>query len=392
MFDSFCKIFIKNHKDYDNETVRKNYGTFSGVVGIVVNVILSVFKLIVGLLSASIAIIADSLNNLSDAAASLVSIISFKLAAKPADREHPFGHARIEYIASMIVSFLILVVGVETITSAVEGIVSFINGESDKSTNITYITFIILSVSVLFKLVLAAFYRFVGKRINSTVILASAVDSVSDAVSTAVVLISSIVIKATGWVLVDSIMGAVVSVMILVAGLKILNETKNSLLGDAPVDETVEKIKNIVSECPHIVGMHDLLVHNYGPNRFIASLHAEVDGSEDIYALHDAIDNVEKNIQEKLGILCTIHMDPITTDDAVVDSLRQFVREVIDEFNPDIGFHDFRVVIGETHTNLIFDIVVPFEITKVDEVKQKIADLIHSKRSEFYSVITVDRA
>ena len=249
-----------------------------------------------------------------------------------------------------------------------------------------------MSVSVIFKLVLAAFYRFVGKRINSSVILASAVDSVSDAVSTAVVLISSIVIKLTGWVLVDSIMGAVVSVMILVAGLKILNETKNSLLGDVPIDETVDKIKSIVGECPCIIGMHDLLVHNYGPNRFIASLHAEVDGSEDIYALHDAIDNVERNIQEQLGIMCTIHMDPIITDDAVVDSLRQFVRGVIDELNPNIGFHDFRVVVGETHTNLIFDIVVPFEITNVDEIKDKIAAIIHSKRNEYYSVITVDRA
>jgi cation diffusion facilitator family transporter len=392
MFDAFCKIFIKNHKDYENESVRERYGTFSGIVGILVNALLSVIKLIIGVLSASIAIIADSMNNLSDAGASLVSIISFKLASKPADREHPFGHARIEYVASMIVSFLILIVGFETLTGAVEGAVSFIKGESEKNTSVTYLTFIILLISVIFKLVLAAFYRFVGKRINSSVILASAVDSVSDAVSTAVVLASSIIIKVTNWVLIDSIMGAVVSVLILVAGFKILNETKNSLLGDAPVDETVNKIKEIVGECPYIIGMHDLLVHNYGPNRFIASFHAEVNGSDDIYALHDAIDNVEREIQEKLGILCTIHMDPIITDDTVVDSMRSFVKGVIDELDLNVGFHDFRVVIGETHTNLIFDIVVPFEIKNADDLKDEISKRIHSLHNDYYAVITVDRA
>ena len=391
MFEKLFKLFIKDHDDIENEAVRERYGSFSGFVGIAVNLMLASIKLVAGLLSLSISIVADALNNISDAGASLVSVVSFKLASKPADREHPFGHARIEYVASMIVSFLILVVGFESLSSAVKSAVSFISGSGNGETVIGTLTFVILAISVIMKLLLASFYRYAGNKINSSVLKASAVDSVSDAISTAAVLVSFILIGFTGWYILDSLMGAAVSILILVAGLRILNETKNSLLGDAPVESTVEKIKEIVKECPYIIGMHDLLVHNYGPNRFIASFHAEVDGNGDIFVLHDAIDNVERDIQTRLGILCTIHMDPVVTDDEAINSLRSFVEDTVKELGLDLGIHDFRVVIGETHTNLIFDIVVPFERTNAKEICELLERTINEKRSECFAVITVDR-
>ena len=389
MTDLLIKLFIKNHDRPEDNDVRERYGVFSSIVGIVTNLILAAIKLIAGMLSFSIAIVADALNNLSDAGSSIISFVSFKIAAKPADKEHPFGHARIEYVSSMIVSFLILLVGFELLTSSVSGLIS----PSESKLTVTTLTYIILSISILLKLWLGLFYRKIAKRIDSSVVSAAAADSFSDCASTSAVLVSSIIVGLTDWWFIDSVVGLAVSVMILIAGVKILNETKNSLLGEAPIQEVVDSIKSTVEKYPDIVGIHDMLVHNYGPKTYIVSFHAEVDGSRDIYELHDTIDNIEREINQDLRILCTIHMDPIVTNDETVNELRSFTLETVKEICPEASIHDFRTVIGQTHTNLIFDLVLPFDIKEdPDVLVNKIKEAIFNKRENCFCVITVDRA
>ena len=389
MTNLLAKIFIKNSSNTTDPTVRKNYGTLSSIVGITVNFILAAFKMLAGLLSGSVAIIADAFNNLCDSGTSVITLISFKISSKPADKEHPFGHARIEYIASMIVSFIILLVGAELLLDSGKTLLGI--GEA-KNTDITNVTIIILAVSILLKLWLGLFYRKIAKTIDSTVIAAASADSFSDSFATAAVLASSIIIKITNWVILDAIVGIAVSIPIIIAGLKILNETKDILLGEGPVDETVKDIERIIAEFPDIIGIHDLMVHNYGPNRFVASLHAEVDGKKDIYYLHDMIDNAERSINEELQITCTIHMDPIVTDDENVIELKSFLIETMRENGLDLPIHDFRTVIGQTHTNMIFDVVLPFDHPMTaDEVKEKIISAVKAKRANCYCVIVVDR-
>jgi len=390
MTELLSKIFVKNHKDTKNPTVRKAYGSLTSAVGICTNIFLALIKLFIGIISASAAIIADALNNLSDAGSSIITLVSFRMSAKPADRDHPFGHARIEYIASMVISFLILLVGFETLTDSV----SVLIGLSDSEPVIfSYATIIILSLSILFKLWLALFYKKIAKKIDSSVILASSVDSLTDCISTSAVLASAIVIKLTNFQLLDAIVSIGVSSLIIVAGIKILNETKNSLLGEAPVEEQLRDIDRIISEYPEVIGVHDLIIHNYGPNHYIASFHAEVDGSQDIYALHDTIDNIEKRIHNELNITCTIHMDPIVTDDQTVNELKKFLSKIVEEdFKNEFTFHDFRVVVGATHTNLIFDILLPFESKETSEsITTKVCNAVSKRRENCYCVITVDR-
>ena len=384
-----CRLFIKDYNHPENLAVRQRYGTLAGTVGIIINLLLSALKLIIGLLTASIAITADALNNFSDAGASIISLVSFKLASKPADKDHPFGHARIEYIASMIVSIMILIVGIELMTDSLSSILSADNASTPQ---FSLISLIILGTSILAKLWLALFYRHIGKKINSSVIKASGTDSLMDCISTTAVIVSSIVIKFTGWDMADALVGLALSVLIMFAGIKILNETKNSLLGEAPHTEVIEQIHKIISEEPEVIGIHDMLVHNYGPGKYVASFHAEVDGSKDIYLLHDKIDNLERRIGNEMNILCTIHLDPIITNDEVVDELKTFAKNVISDLYPSVGMHDFRVVIGETHTNLIFDVEVPFD-AKISqkEIIEKICQGIQEKRPECFCVITVDR-
>ena len=323
----------QNTNNNINSSVRHKYGIISGIVGIGANLVLAIFKLVIGIITGSVAIMADAMNNLSDAGSAIVSLVSFKLSAKPADRDHPFGHARIEYVASMVVSFLILLVGFEMFSDSLSVIFRF---SEAKEPDFSVPAFIILGFSILVKLFLSLYYRKIGKKINSSVILASATDSLFDTISTLAVLISSIIIKLTSVVIIDAIVGLLVSVMILVAGIRTLNETKNSILGEAPIKETVDSIMKIVSEYPEIIGTHDLIVHNYGPGHYIATLHAEVDGNGDIYFLHDVIDNVEKRLASELNIICTIHLDPITTEDETVNTLRDLVTETVKKINCEI--------------------------------------------------------
>ena len=340
------------------------------------------------IITGSVGIVADSLNNFSDAGSSIVSLISFKIAAKPADRDHPFGHARIEYISSMIVSFIILLVGFELFSESVKGFFS----QETKQLDFSTVTYVILVISVIFKLWLAVFYNNISKKIDSQVIKASAQDSLFDCVATSAVLISSVVIQLTNIALIDSVIGLAVAVVIIIAGLKMLNETKNSLLGEGPVEEIVDSIYDVVNKYPEIIGVHDLLVHNYGPKHYIASFHAEVDGEKDIFMLHDVIDNVEREISNTLGIICTIHLDPIVTNDERITELREFTRGIVTSLYSGANIHDFRVVIGQTHTNLIFDVEVPFEVKdSVEVVVENIKNAVLSQKESHYCVITVDK-
>ena len=385
--DFFLTKFLYK-KSSSEADFRERCGTLSGIVGIFTNIFLAAIKLIGGLISGSIAIIADALNNLSDAGSSVVTFFSFKISSKPADRDHPFGHARMEYVCSMIVSFLILIVGFELLS---ESLTSLFAGKQE--IKISAITIIILSASICMKLLLGAFNLKIAKRIDSTAIKATATDSFSDAISTTAVLISTIVIYYTDWYLIDGIIGIGVSLIIMLAGIKILNETKNSLLGEAPVDEVLKSIMNVIEKYPTVIGVHDMMIHNYGPHHYIASFHAEVDGEKDVYLLHDEIDNIEKEINESLGILCTIHLDPIVTNDEEVNALRSFTLEKVKLVYPDANIHDFRTVVGTTHINLIFDLVIPFENKEnIDVIKRKIEAEIQKERPNCFCVITVDRA
>ncbi len=387
MTELLLRLFVKDRDDIRSPRVRQAYGTLSSIVGIILNLIIAVGKVAVGILFGSIAIQADGINNFSDAGSQIISLISFKMASKPADKEHPFGHARIEYVASMIVSFLILIIGYDLFTESVRGLFS---GESD--TEFSYISIVVLSVSIVVKLWLCLFNRKLGRKINSEVMMATSADSFSDAIATFAVLISMIVFKITGFGLMDAIMGVIVAVIIFIAGIKILNETKNSILGHAADPQTVADISEIVSRYPDALGIHDMVVHNYGPGIVIASLHIEVDGSKNIFDTHDMIDLIEKQLEEELHIRATIHMDPIVTDDEQVTELKQLVRNVVKEIDERFDIHDLRFVRGNTHSNLIFDVCVPFDVKYTDaQLREMISFKIREKDESLVCVITVDK-
>ena len=387
MTDLLPRLFIRDHENTASPKVRAAYGTLSGIVGIVVNLLLFAGKFVAGTLSGSIAISADAFNNLSDAGSSIVSLVSFRIAAKPADRDHPFGHARIEYIASMIVSFLILIVGFEIVSDSVKKIIS-----RESSLVFSVLSIVILSVSILAKLWLALFNYRMGKKIGSEVMRATAVDSLSDTVSTTAVLVATLIFRFTG-LDIDAWVGLAVALLIFWAGIRILRETQNSLLGEAPVKEVTDAIDAIVSGYPAILGIHDLMIHSYGPGHSFASFHAEVDGADDVYESHDVIDEVERRIRDELSIVCTIHMDPINTDDALTTSLREETAELVREIDPGITIHDFRIVPGVTHTNLIFDVAVPFEVKMtVSEIKDAVSRKVRERHENYYAVVTVDRS
>ncbi len=393
MIDLLFSIFVRGYREQGLEggstaertSRRRACGSVVSFVGIGVNLFLAAVKFFAGILSGAISITADAANNLSDAGSQIVSLISFKISAKPADRDHPYGHARIEYVASMIVSFLVLFVAVELFGSSLEKI--FNPAESSYS----LLVLIILGLSVLAKLGLYLFGKGAAKRLKSDVIRATATDSLSDAAATLAVLACAVISKLTGFDI-DGYMGAAVAIVIFIAGIKILNDTKNSILGSAPEPEVVQNIEKITAEYPEILGIHDLVVHNYGPGNTIASLHAEVDGKANVFVTHDVIDTVEKRLYTELGVRTTIHMDPIVTDDERVSVLRNEVKQKLAEIDTRLGMHDFRFVEGVTHSNLIFDVTVPFEVKESD---QRICELVSAKVCEispsYFTVLTVDR-
>ena len=387
MTNLLIKLFIKSPRDVSSPAVRRAYGTLASTVGIILNLLLAAGKFTVGFLFGAISVQADAVNNLSDAGSQIISLITFKVAAKPADRDHPFGHARIEYVSSMIVSFLILLIGWELLSGSVDKMLH------PTETVFSWVSVMVLGVSVLVKLWLCIFNRKIAKRIDSSVMRATAADSLSDAGATFAVLVATLVYKFTGFDP-DAYMGILVAMLILWAGIKILNDTKNSILGEKPSEETVAQIEAMVKEFGDqgAIGIHDLVVHNYGPGRVMASLHVEVDGDADIYASHDMADLIERRLRVECGIEATVHMDPVAIRDPRVSELKAYAEAIVKEVDDRLLIHDFRIVPGESHTNLIFDIAAPFELAMTDaDLRNRVADAIHEGNRHLFAVITVDR-
>ena len=388
MTELLTRLFVKNRQDVHAPRVRAAYGTLASITGIVLNLLLFVGKFTVGTIFGSISIVSDAINSLTDAGSQIISLISFRISARPADKEHPFGHARIEYIASLLVSILILFIGAELLRESVSKIFSPDPPEASP------IAAIVLALSIGGKLWFALFNRALDRRIDSAVMRATATDSLSDTLSTGAVLIVTLLSiffpAVRAWNL-DAYVGAIVSILIIVAGLRILNESKNSILGEAPSDEIVASITDVVSHHDGALGIHDMVVHNYGPGHVIASLHVEVDGKVDVFKTHDMIDNIERELKNA-GIEATIHMDPIVTDDERVNALRAETAALVKDINPLLDVHDFRFVEGETHTNLIFDVRLPFDVAMTEaELRRQITERLQVLHPDYFAVITVDR-
>ena len=385
MIKLLAKIFIKDSQNTADSKVRVAYGYLCGAMGIALNILLFAGKIIAGTISGSVAVTADAFNNLSDAGSSIISLIGFRLASQKPDPHHPFGHGRFEYIASLIISIIIVLMGFELGKSSFEKIVA------PQAVEYSAVTFAVLGVSVLVKLYMFFYNNSVGKKIDSATMRATAMDSISDAVSTGAVLISAVIAMFTNLAL-DGWMGLVVAAFIMVTGFKSAKETIDSLLGTPPSPEFVKQIEDMALQYDDIIGVHDMIVHNYGPGRTFVSLHAEVPSDGDIVAIHDTVDNAEREIAKELGCLVTIHMDPVDVHDEHTAQLREKVSEIIKQINPDITFHDFRVVSGPTHTNLIFDIVSPMDCGLSDqELADTIADKIHQCNESYFAVINVDK-
>lgn len=385
MTELLLKTFVKNYDNVQDPKVRQSYGKLGSTAGILANLLLFGSKFVVGTLTNSVAITADAVNNLSDAGSSVISLISFRLSGKPADKEHPFGHARVEYIASMIVALLILLLGGELAKTSVQKILN------PQEIVWNPIAIWVLAGSILVKLWMFSLNRNLGRRINSSVMAATATDSFSDVLATSGVLIATVVAHLSG-LLLDGWVGVVVACFILWSGVGIIREALNKLLGDAPSAELTQMIEGFVLSYKGIIGVHDLVVHNYGPGRCFASLHAEVPACEDILVSHDIIDNIEREIALQHDVHLVIHLDPVITDDPEVEEMRSRVAELAKSIAQGVSVHDFRIVKGVTHTNLIFDVAIPSECPMSNDVLLEGLHKGVSRWGSYYPVVTLDRA
>ena len=386
MITLLSRWFIRDRDHVTDPAVRRAYGQLCGLTGIGLNVLLFIGKFLAGTISGSIAITADAFNNLSDAGSSVITLLGFRLAGRKPDPEHPFGHGRIEYISGLIVSGLILLMGVELAKTSFDKILH------PAAVDFSVIAMVILAVSILVKLYMSLYNRQIGKKINSAAMAATAADSISDAISTSAVLAAMLVAKFSG-LMIDGYVGMIVAVLILISGVKAAKETIAPLLGQAPETEFVQQIERIVMSHPPICGIHDLVVHDYGPGRVMISLHAEVPAGGDILELHDVIDNAEIALRRELNCEAVIHMDPIVTDDGITSELRAKVSELVKTIDERITIHDFRIVPGNTHTNLIFDAVVPFDIgISAQEVSERISRLVSEMDSNYFAVVLVEHS
>ena len=386
MITLLARVFIKDYTSCNNSGVRQQYGILCGITGIALNLVLFAAKLFVGIISGSIAATADAFNNLTDAGSSVVTAVGFKLAGQKPDTHHPYGHGRIEYIAGLIVSLIILLVGVELLKSSIKKIVS------PDAVEFSYTALIILSLSVCVKLYMAFYNRNVGKKIESVAMRAVAKDSLADCAATAAVLLSMLLSRAAG-INIDGWSGLLVSLLIIYTGITAARETVSPLLGQPPEPELVREIEEIVRSFPEVEDIHDLIVHDYGPGRRMISLHAEVPEDADILEIHDIIDNIEKALFAKTGCQTVIHMDPVSVSDERTLSLKKTVEELVRHIDVRITLHDFRMVSGRSHTNVIFDMVVPFDIKTGDrELKTQAYELIHKYDRTLYAVVEIDRA
>ena len=386
MISLLARLFIKDYQNYADADVRRSYGTLCGTVGICLNILLFAGKYFAGILSGSIAIVADSFNNLSDAGSSLITLLGFRLAGKKPDPDHPYGHGRIEYISGFIVSFLILLMGFELAKSSFQKILA------PEPVQAGWLPAAILIVSICVKIYMFLYNRAVGKKIDSAAMAATATDSLSDAVATTVVLLSMIIAHFFH-VNIDGYAGALVACFILYAGYSAAKDTLAPLLGTAPDPEFVERVNEIVMAHPEVIGIHDLVVHDYGPGRKMVTLHTEVDGKGDFFTLHDAIDNIERELTAECGCHATIHMDPIESDNPEVLAMKEAVAKLVKRIDPAITIHDFRVVPGKTHTNVIFDAVVPPGLPMTEEaVAERIRLLVADAYPNHYAVVDIDQA
>ena len=385
MTNLLTKLFIRNSDDINNPVVRKHYGTLAGVVGIFCNLLLFTIKILAGLLTGAISIVADAFNNLSDAGSSIVTLIGFRMAGKPADHDHPFGHGRIEYIAGLIVSALILLMGFELLKSSVEKI---LNPTSLESSNISIL---ILIVSVCIKLWMGFFNRKIGKKLNASAMIATSADSFNDCVATTAVLIGFLVFKFAN-INLDGYMGVAVALFVMWAGYNTAKDTIEPLLGLAPDPEFVLNVKNCVLERKEILGIHDMHVHDYGPGRVYVSMHAEIPSDMDVLKAHDIIDSAEEEVSSKFKCEVSIHMDPIEVNNHLANELKLKLMDILNTIDPTRSFHDFRITNGPMRKNIIFDLLVPFDCYYDDVTLRKmIKDKFTEIDMTYFCVIHIDK-
>ena len=386
MHTILVKQFIKDYENTSNLKVREAYGTLGSITGIIVNIILAIAKYFAGIISGSISVTADAINNLSDAGSSIISLVGVKLSAKPADKDHPYGHGRVEYISALAVSFVVLLMGIELFKSSVDKIIN------PMPVKFNILSLVILAVSILAKLWLGFFNKKLGEKINSAPMMAVMKDSFSDCLATGVALIS-IIVSAFSDISVDGYLGVIVAGFIFLAGFNILKETMADLLGKPADKEFTEMIENKILSYDKIVGVHDMIIHDYGPGRKFASAHAEVSSQDDIMEIHDIIDLAERDIMNEFGLIISIHTDPIVTDDERINSLKDMTNTIVKEISDEMSIHDFRVVDGPTHTNLIFDLIAPhkFHLSN-EEIRKTIEDKLSKIDERYFVVITIEHA
>lgn len=385
MTDLILRIFVRDHKNTEDPAVRDKCGRVAGAVGIVTNFLLFLMKIIVGTVFHSVSVTADAVNNLTDSGSSVVTLIGFKMASKPADEKHPFGHARIEYLSGVIVSFIVIFLGLQLGMSSIEKILT------PEENALTPVALVVLVISILAKLWQCLFYRKVGRMIKSESVEATSKDSRNDVIATSVVLLGAVITMLTG-VNLDGYIGAAVALFIVFSGVQLTISTADPLLGQAPEGELVQTITEKMLSYPGIIGMHDLAVHNYGVGRCFASAHCEVDAKNDILVSHDLIDNIERDFSRDLGIHMVIHLDPVIVGDARTDALHCKVQSLVTALYPTVTIHDFRVIWGVTHSNIVFDAAVPFSVKDSDAViTQKLEAEIQKLDPDYRTVVTIDR-
>jgi cation diffusion facilitator family transporter len=386
MATTFARLFVRDIDHPDRPEVRIRAGMLGSITGIVVNTLLAAAKFLTGAMAGSVAITADAVNNLSDAVSSGIGLAGFRLSGKPADREHPFGHARMEYLAASAVAVAVLSVGLELLRTSYRKILE------PAPVELRVFTVVVLVLSILSKLWLFLFYRGLGRQIGSVMLRAAAVDSISDVAATSAVLLSALISPLTG-IQLDGYMGMAVALFILWSGVKILRETMNRILGQGPTEERAAQIEAFIRDFAGVLDLHDLVVHDYGPGRSYASVHVEVDADVDILVSHDLVDNIERKMAADLGIHLVIHLDPVVRNDPRIDQLRQFAEQRITEVDPALTLHDFRVVWGRVNKKLIFDVTAPYTCAMSDpEIRDAILERFSSKDHTVMPVIVIDRA
>lgn len=386
MITLLSKIFIRNREDTTSPAVRSAFGTLCGIMGIILNIVLFGIKMLAGILSGAISIMADAFNNLTDAGSSVITLIGFRMSGQKPDRDHPFGHGRIEYVSGLIVSMLIILVGFELGKTSLEKIIT------PEPVEFSIAAVIILACSILGKAYMALYNFRVGRMISSAAMRATAQDSLNDCIATGAVLICLLISHFLNFNI-DAYCGLAVSAFILFSGLRSVKETMDPLLGTPPSEEFIKRIEEIVYSYEGVEGIHDLIVHDYGPARTMISLHAEVSADADLLETHDMIDNIEKELREALSCDAVIHMDPIATNDELTNSVRAKVASLVTCIDPALTIHDFRMVTGPTHTNVIFDVVVPFDLKKSDdEIRASVEKIVKSIDESYFSVINIDKS